>query len=788
MKISPEETNNPAGNSDKSLNELASRVSSSEISRPKRSSNTLLESSSTHEVELPSGRIIETHAEVVPELTSTLERMLNLLDETSTSLAEREEMFRALAETIPSPIYVLHNLKVLYANPAAVRFGGVASKDDLVQKNLAELIHPDDIKLATDLLARKNSGEDVSGSYLFRILNANGRYILHSARLQNAMYRGLKVGITVTTDLSKQQSLKKELQREKSFMREVLDALSVPTVLTDIRGNITEFNNSAEVLLGKSASSVRGQNSSMVLQLVNFTDQTPISDPVLQALQEQKIIEHQKNVFLQVQNGDNQYIEVKVKATPLYSRNKILRGASLELQEYKAVVAENERLTYQATHDSLTNLINRREFENRLRNALEEMKHTTVQHTLCYIDLNNFKPVNDTAGHQAGDEILKQVAKKLKEVVRETDSVGRIGGDEFGILLHGCPLDKAKDIAQQLCESLASSRFTYDEHSFAIGAAVGMVVLNKHDNAISDVLNAADTACYIAKKSGGSRFHVFDRNDNYIKRDQGSSIWRRRILDALTYNGFEVFVQKVHAVNEISGITPLITTNPTFETSLQRPSYEVSVRMIDNFGTMYRPELFLPAARSHDLLSSIDRIVVQNTFDAMAQGWINVGKDECVSINLSAETFSDEEFLSSVVDALDQYKIDSKNLCFEVPESDVIANLDSAKRFIKVLNDLGCQFAIDDFGRELQSFSYLRELNINYIKLDGFYIRTIEEDEVNRAMVAAMIKLAHSLGMRVIAEQVESQGVLNVLAELGADFAQGEAVSPVLHLHDALSI
>lgn len=712
------------------------------------------------------------------DLTSTLNRMLNLLDETSNSLLEREQMFRHLAETVNSPICVQHDMKILFANTAFADLLGVPQKQ-LVQRNLFDFLHQDDHDTVRKALSKHSTTDTISRRYLVRLMNKAGRFIPHSAHTRLVTYRGLQTVISSFSDLSIRQSLKHQIDREKDFSRNVLNSLNVGVILTDVKGIITEYNDKAAQILGRESAEVIGKHASLVMHLVNEEDHRPLSDPVSQVLQTKQVVLNGIDTLLQ-KSGVNTFVPVQVTATPLLDERSYLLGTSVLLQDTLASSAISEKLTYDATHDPLTGLINRREFEQRLGQAMREAVAGEKVHVLCYLDLNKFKPINDKGGHRAGDDVLRQVSEKLNDLVRDTDSVGRLGGDEFGVLLYGCPLSKAKEIAQELCETISHHVFRWEEERFNIGVACGMVEIKSDVSTIVEVLNSADTACYIAKELGGSRYHVFANEDSRVARDQGSVVWQHRIQEALTHNRFELHVQKIMSLGSLSDTAMNSTRASVMQTTVQIPAYEITIRMMDEQGTRYRPELFMPAARRFGLLSAIDRIVVKNTFHALSRGLISLKDNQSCSINLSAETFSDPEFLNSVVEGFDEYGIDPKNICFEVPEPDVIAHLDEAKRFIRVLNDLGCQFALDDFGRELQSFTYLKQLNIHFLKLDGFYVRTIVEDEVNRAMVAAMIKLAHSLGMKVIAEQVESQSVLDILGELGADYAQGYVIE---HTH-----
>ncbi|MBT8141989.1 MAG: diguanylate cyclase, partial [Gammaproteobacteria bacterium] len=604
------------------------------------------------------------------EISGTLSRMMNLLDETSNSLQEREQMFRYLAETVPSPICVLHDEKILFANSAFADHMGIPQKH-LVQRALTDFIHQEDHSTLEKAFADTN-GSSVPRRYQARLINRNGRFIPHSALARVVSYRGLRTVISSFSDLSIRDSLKHQIDREKINAVNVLNSLKVGIIVTDQDGVITEFNNQAEEILGRRKEEALGSHSSLVMHLVNADDHRPVSDPVSQILQTKEALIHSDQVL--IQRGDlNSFLPVRVTASALFDARRNLLGTSVLLQDAAGNNEISEKLTYEATHDPLTGLINRREFEQRLGQAMREAVAGEKSHVLCYLDLNNFKPINDSAGHRAGDDVLRQVSEKLADVVRDTDSVGRLGGDEFGVLLYGCPLTKAREIAQEICETISHQVFRWNDERFSLGVACGMVQVSQDALSISEVLNSADTACYIAKELGGSRYHVFTEEDARVARDQGSVVWQHRVQEAMTHNRFELHVQKIASLRSLSDTAMMHTRTSVMQTTSQRPVAEVTVRLLDEQGTRYRPELFMPAARRFGLLSAIDRLVVKNTFYAIARGLIVLKENESCSINLSAETFSDSEFLNTVVEAFDEYGINPQNICFEVPEPDVIA-------------------------------------------------------------------------------------------------------------------
>jgi diguanylate cyclase (GGDEF)-like protein len=415
------------------------------------------------------------------------------------------------------------------------------------------------------------------------------------------------------------------------------------------------------------------------------------------------------------------------------------------------------QMSYQASHDALTGLVNRREFERRLEEALEMAHSNEARHVLCYLDLDRFKVVNDTCGHMAGDGMLREVAALIKEAVRDSDTVGRLGGDEFGLLLVGCPLDKARQIADDVVRKISDYRFVWKDKIFNIGISVGLIEISRESGAPDEVMSAADSACYVAKKQG-NHVHVYSARDEAVARHRGEIQWLQRLQSALKDNRFELMAQ------------PIIAAVAT-QTG---PALEVLLRLQDDdVPGGISPAEFLRAAERYRLMSDVDRWVVQTSLTALGRGGIRLPDSRSLAINLSGQTLGDPQFLEFVVDMLDRTGVSPLQLCFEVTENSVITNIEHAQRFIGVLHGMGCQFALDDFGRGLSSFGNLKNLSLDYLKIDGTFIRNLATDSVNQAMVAAMIKLARTLNFQVIAEQVEDAGALDAAKKMGVDFLQG---------------
>jgi diguanylate cyclase (GGDEF)-like protein len=376
--------------------------------------------------------------------------------------------------------------------------------------------------------------------------------------------------------------------------------------------------------------------------------------------------------------------------------------------------------------------------------------------------LDHFKVVNDTCGHTAGDNMLREIASLIKDAVRDSDTVARIGGDEFALLLVGCPLEKARQIADNVVRSVDDYRFVWKDKIFNVGVSIGLVEIGRDSGNIEDIMNSSDSACYVAKKQGGLHVHVYSAREEASARHSGEIQWLLKLQGALRTNKFELYFQPiVHA--QAGGITG--------------PSLEVFVRLAAENGQPAAPPAeFIRAAERYRLMPHVDRWVVQTVFSALGRGGLKLAPGRSVAINIAGQTLGDAEFLEFVVDCLDHTGANPGDICFEVTENSVVANLDHAQRFIAVLHGMGCEFALDDFGSGLSSFSTLKTLPMDYLKIDGSFIKNLAGDSVNQAMVAAMIDLSRSLNFRVVAEQVEDQLALDTVTGMGIDFVQGFAI------------
>ena len=437
-----------------------------------------------------------------------------------------------------------------------------------------------------------------------------------------------------------------------------------------------------------------------------------------------------------------------------------LKSAHDHMQE--KILEATSLLSFHASHDALTGLINRREFELRLERALETARLQERVHVLCYLDLDQFKIVNDTCGHGAGDELLRQLTVLLQANVRERDTLARLGGDEFGILLENCPMQVAHNVAEVLRRAVEEYRFVWKNKSFVVGASFGLVELNQQSSTVAAALSSADEACYAAKDRGRNCIHVYQLEDSDLLRRHGEMQWVLRIANALEENRFRLYGQI---------ISPLLSRHD------EGMHFEVLLRMLAEDGVeVIVPMAFIPAAERYNTMKGIDRWVISNTFAFLCEQ--NFGKgahgalDSC-SINLSGASLCDEHFLDFILAQFEKYPVAPHNICFEITETAAILNLAAAVELIRALKKTGCRFALDDFGSGLSSFTYLKNLPVDILKIDGTFVKDMANDPIDFAMVQSIHNIGHVMGLKTVAEFVESEAVLGMLKQMGVDYAQG---------------
>ena len=721
-----------------------------------------------------------------PEIAALVTAVNHLLTR-ATSATEREaaphapRLFAELGERIHEAVLV-HREVILYANRQFASYVGVDSLE-LIGRRLADLVPPEYAELVSENIRRRLAGETAAERYEIELVGLQGQVsrleitstpveydrddallitgveIIPTQTLQALPLSGEAAAAAPPAEPRVEPAAPPAAEPTAGPQLLALNALPEAIVATDKDGRITLMNPAAEQLTGADSASTAGKLLEDIISLVDETDRRLLSDPVHQALSGGAAVNLSRRALL-VSRASGSERSIELSASPIRDSARELLGAVVVLHDVTEQRGLARQMSYQATHDALTGLVNRREFERRLQEAIESGHRGDGQHVLCYLDLDRFKLVNDTSGHLAGDSMLREVAKLLRNAVRDSDTVGRLGGDEFGILLVGCPLEKARQIADDVCRAVGDHRFVWRDRIFNIGVSLGLVEISRESGTLEELLAAADTACYVAKRQGSGHVAVYSARDEALARHTGEIQWLQRLQAALKENRFHLYHQVIVAAHgEDSG-----------------PAMEVLVRLTDETGHELLPSEFMRAAERYRLMAPVDRWVVQTTLAALGRGAISVPPHRSVAINISGQTLGDPQFLEFVVECLDSTGVTPTQVCFEISESAVIANLDHARRFVGVLHGMGCQFALDDFGSGVGSFSSLKNLPLDYLKIDGSFIRNLSRDTVNQAMVTAMIKLARTLNFKVIAEQVEDAAAVEAARRMGVDYLQGYAI------------
>ena len=428
----------------------------------------------------------------------------------------------------------------------------------------------------------------------------------------------------------------------------------------------------------------------------------------------------------------------------------------------------SRQLSYEASHDALSGLINRREFEMRLQRALDAAQATGTSHAVCYLDLDQFKIINDTCGHVAGDELIRQLAHLLQNRVRSNDALARLGGDEFGLLLHDCSMADAVGIANALLRAVEQYQFVWGASTFTVGASIGVVPLSSNFRRITQVLQAADAACYAAKDEGRNRVHVYQEDDTVVAQRHGEMQWVARVKRALNENRFFLEAQPIVPILE-AGTQPAAPR-----------SYELLLRMRELDGSVVPPGAFLPAVERYNLTQRVDRWVISNALHWLAANPATTQRIGRVYVNLSGDSLSDPQLHDFIRAMLDETRVQPVKIGFEITETVAIGNLTRANQLIAELRRLGCAFSLDDFGSGVSSFAYLKALTVDWLKIDGLFVGNIVHDPVDHEMVRSITDIGHVMGKKVVAESVESTAVLERLRQMGVDYAQGHALgSPI---------
>jgi diguanylate cyclase (GGDEF)-like protein/PAS domain S-box-containing protein len=622
------------------------------------------------------------------------------------------------------------------------------------------LVHPDDMARVQAKMREHLEGKSSFFESVHRMKHQNGEWRWMTSRAkarQDEKGRLIRL-LGVEVDITERKLYEEALFREKESAQITLRSIGDGVITTDGECKVEYINPVAEELTGWKVDDASGRPIDEIFR--GFHEETcePLENPLAVSIRRSRSIKSVRPTLLIRRDGNELYIEST--ASPIRDGKGAVTGGVLVFHDVSESRELNRRLSYHASHDILTGLVNRTEFESRLERALKSARARETSYALCYLDLDQFKIVNDSCGHSAGDALLGQLGALLKSKIRWRDTLARLGGDEFGVLLESCNLEQAMETAEVLRVAIGEFKFMWDDRSFRLGVSIGVVPITAENEDVAALMSAADSACAAAKEAGRNRIHSFEENDIDLMRRRREMQWAARINNALEENRFELFRQT---------ILPLQTVE-------EGAHYEILLRMRDETGGIIAPGLFIEAAERYNITPSIDRWVITNAFR-----WLVSEADErerltLCSINLSGQSLGDEKFLPFVVEQFQMSGLDATKICFEITETAAIASYSQANRFINALKELGCKFALDDFGTGLSSFGYLKHFPVDFLKIDGSFVKEILHDPIDREMVRSINEIGHLTGKKTIAEFAENAEIIAMLRGMGVDYAQGYGI------------
>lgn len=625
----------------------------------------------------------------------------------------------------------------------------------------AQCLHPEDVAAVFATLDGHLRGESDAFVQEFRLRGGDGAWLWVLARgkavERDAQGNALRV-VGTQTDVTLRRTAELALRDEKERAQITLASISDAVVTTDADGRIDFMNAVAGRLTGWSQRLAAGEPFATVCVLSeeDSTDHEP--DLVQRCLRRRQPVGLPAPLMLHGHGGQTCMVEVSV--APIRGTDGDLLGTVAILHDVSETHAMARQIGWQATHDALTGLVNRKEFERELQEVLAHAAGSDHHSALLYLDLDQFKLVNDTCGHGAGDELLRLLSQMLLGCIRQSDTLARLGGDEFGVILRGCDADQAREIADKLVQALGSFRFAWQERFFDVGASIGIVIIDEQTVSVGSALSAADIACYAAKDLGRNRSHLYQPDDAELAQRHGEMHWVSRIRHALEEDRFVLYAQPIEPVEPIGGDAGTM--------------HEILVRMRDEEGNLVPPGSFIPAAERYGLMPDVDRWVIGRAFAAMRDA---PSRLPAIALNLSGLSLTRAGMREFIIECQERCGIDPARVCLEVTETAAIANLSHAITFLAGLQAHGFRFALDDFGSGLSSFAYLKNLPVDFLKIDGGFVRDMCADPIDHAMVHAINEIGHTMGIRTIAEYVEDGATLAALRDIGVDYAQGHHIA-----------
>lgn len=557
-----------------------------------------------------------------------------------------------------------------------------------------------------------------------------------------------------------------DIANEKERAQFTLHSIGDAVITTNSHGHIEYMNHIAEHLTGWMLPGVKNTSIKNVFRIFDQDTREPMINLVDTCLTDGVSISKSTITLI---NKDGIEREIECSMSPILGTDNTTEGIVLVFHDETERYRMEHNIKHQSTHDSLTGLINRDEFNRQLTEHVYDSKNLNKEHSLGLINLDQFKLIIDACGHEAGDELLKQITVLLGRCTRNGDLIGRIGRDEFGIILDSCSADNAIHIAEKITDEINSLKFIWDENQYVVYASIGLAQITADTSSTDEIMAQADVACNAAKDYGNNRVYLYQHKDRKPIRKTEDQ-WEPRILQAIEKQQFKLYAQPIVPLNKNSS-----------------KHLEVLIRLEDDDGHLIAPNVFIPAAERYHLMSDIDMLVIKNTFEFIRESNATDLSDMIFTINLSGDSLNNADFINHVKELISEYGIDAETICFEITETVAIINLQKTKTLIKELKIIGCQFSLDNFGSGLSSFDYLKDLPVNFIKIDGNFVRDMIENKIDHAMVAAINQIGHVMGITTIAKFVETDDIVQQLTKLDVDFAQGYFISRPIELSEAFS-
>ncbi|HEX5126814.1 MAG TPA: EAL domain-containing protein [Rhodocyclaceae bacterium] len=700
----------------------------------------------------------------VKPLATRLVRSESAARQANQALESEERRVRAVLDNIGDGIITMDTGGLIRsANPSSCHIFGYA-QHELLGQEMAKLIPAAmrDQHRANLLYRQDDESREAHGAIELAGLRKSGTEFPLELSMTHVNIGGEILFVCIVRDISERAEAQLALHNEKELLRVTLHSIGDAVISTDTQGRVLYLNPIAQEITGWPKDEAQGRDIEEVFNIINEQTGERAVCPVELVLASGDITGLAEHTVLVQRNGSR--IAIEDSAAPIRGQDGNVKGVVIVFHDVTHARRMAEEISYQATHDALTDLVNRREFERRLSTALSKADNSNEPASkglsLLYLDLDQFKLINDTCGHVAGDQLLIQVAGLIRSKLRSEDTLARLGGDEFAVLLENCPPEVAARVAESIRQTIRDLQFIWQDKGFTIGVSIGLVSRDGDQN-MSDLLKAADSACYVAKDKGRNVVHIYREADVETMRRNGEMGWVARIEHALREDRFQLYVQPIAARSWVKGI--------------EHVHYEVLVRMLDEQGSVVMPMAFIPAAERYGLMPRIDRWIVEHALDLLESREPDAPQFT-LSINLSATSINQDSFLPFLREQLTTRRIRTSDICFEVTETAAIASLTQSSRMMHEIKSLGCQFSLDDFGSGMSSFAYLKHLPVDFVKIDGGFVKDIEEDLIDRAMVSAINDIAHVMGIRTIAEFVESSSIHKRLNAIGVDFVQGYAI------------